>query len=335
MIFDLELLDKITPEDLALVRHRELIAMADIVGRRKGVPIVKAGHREAAAGSQMADEVADEYEAEVEDELASELEDLPENPNPGQVETMVNSLGERLAKAGIGAAAVNIALRIWARTARTSTGQRAGLVPGSVTIRPSLSQRDERAIESLNQQTAWWIGDFWTSHLGQRISDTVAAEMLQRGLGREDVGRIIRGMLDGSFPGVRVPGTYTGSSREYFRMLAGVVRNQASNASAAYAADDAGIERLEIVAVLDERTSEICGELDGKIIPTEVAVGQADKVTRSGDPNSYLQSAAWRTIEDVEEILGRAGDVGRNLGAEGLGLPPYHANCRTIVIPAG
>lgn len=325
MILDIEAFSKATPEDMQKLSHQKLIRGADIIGKMYGVPILKAGHREGAVQSQLTDDLDNEFQDEVESVLEPGLNDLPANPTPEQASKLIDRIGKELKTAGVGATSIIVALRGWARAARGSMGRLSARVPGTATIRPSLSLRDEGAIEALSGQTSWWVGDFWTSHMGKRISETVTEFSIKNGLGREDVGRIVRGMMDGEFPGVGVPGTYPGSSREYFSGLAGTIRNQAANASGAYAAEDAGLEALEIVAVKDERTSEVCNELDGQIISVENAVAHADAVTASGDPQSYLQNAAWKTLDQTKSLLGRG---------EFPGLPPYHASCRTITVPS-
>ena len=99
----------------------------------------------------------------------------------------------------------------------------------------------------------------------------------------------------------------------------------------------AKIVEAEIVAVMDDKTSEICQAMDGRIIPIEVAV---EAVRRFTDMEPEEFAASQFESEDgkafnadpLEYIQGK--DMAE-LAAEGRGFPPFHPNCRTDVVYRG
>jgi len=94
----------------------------------------------------------------------------------------------------------------------------------------------------------------------------------------------------------------------------------------------------KIIAIIDNRTTEICLHLDGKYIRLAAAAEAVDRLTRM-DPGEYAlelyKSAQGRAFAQnaVGYVEGRVHDdvVDDDLVAEGRGFPPYHPNCRTRV----
>ncbi len=98
------------------------------------------------------------------------------------------------------------------------------------------------------------------------------------------------------------------------------------------------IKLAKIVAVIDNRTTEICRHLDGKYIRVGAMVEAVDRLSKM-DPGEYAleiyKSALGRAYaqDPVEYVKDRItnGVVDNSLVAEGRGFPPYHPNCRTRV----
>ena len=106
---------------------------------------------------------------------------------------------------------------------------------------------------------------------------------------------------------------------------------------------EAKIEMAQIIAVLDERTSEICRFLNGKFLRIGAASAAVDRLSQlePGDfAKEVYQSPAAKALrianenaEEVEKFF--AGKVDENgvlddgLMAKGYGMPPYHVSCRT------
>lgn len=98
--------------------------------------------------------------------------------------------------------------------------------------------------------------------------------------------------------------------------------------------EKAGIEYAEVVAILVERTTEICKEMNGRMIP----------VTKMSETVNNILSIPIdnRPVEEVRNDLEKvvpfwkdkdtrkiAGSKTSDLLSMGVALPPYHWRCRT------
>ncbi len=100
----------------------------------------------------------------------------------------------------------------------------------------------------------------------------------------------------------------------------------------------AGIEKARVVATLDERTTEICRELDGKIIrvaPAQEAIEELIGLEPGEVAARLYESPLGKAIsrDPVGTIKGFIEGDGKTIKDElvrmGRGFPPYHPNCRT------
>lgn len=105
------------------------------------------------------------------------------------------------------------------------------------------------------------------------------------------------------------------------------------------------IKLAKIVAVLDERTSEICKFLDGKFLRVATAAGAVDRLSKlePGDfakemyesPIAKALATANQNADEVAKVfdgqIDADGVLDDELMASGRGFPPYHLNCRTRV----
>ena len=79
-----------------------------------------------------------------------------------------------------------------------------------------------------------------------------------------------------------------------------------------------GIERLEIVAVMDERTSDICRELNGRIIDVADAVAVRDRLLDAESPEDVKLVTPWISADAA------AASSSKDLAAQGVALPSFH-----------
>jgi SPP1 gp7 family putative phage head morphogenesis protein len=103
-----------------------------------------------------------------------------------------------------------------------------------------------------------------------------------------------------------------------------VVRTSATrvrNWSRVYSFDALGIVEIEIYAAMDERTCEICREMDGKIFRVEDVIEHIETVLDAPvddlpDLNPFLTAELAKL--DPDTLLNKYG----------IALPPYHPSCR-------
>lgn len=203
--------------------------------------------------------------------------------------------------------------------------------------------------------------NFVTDELGRRLdvfgtkARQIVSEGLDAGLGRDDISGSLQAAAQdafvyrSSFYWDVVAGAFIGNGRTYAQL-------------SSYA--EAGITRYLIEAVLDERTTEICRYLHGKIFEVRDALRRFDALERLELPEEVKQAQPWvrestdtttgnrvlfverggvRTplVEVTRSGFGNIDDRGehgrdvsnRGLMDLGVGFPPYHGLCRTTTIP--
>lgn len=205
--------------------------------------------------------------------------------------------------------------------------------------------------------------NFVTDELGRRVEGfgaearRIVAEGLEVGLGRDDLSAALQAAAQDALAGRSafywdvVAGAFVGNGRSYAQM-------------SSYA--EAGIARYLIEAVLDERTTEICRYLHGKVFEVGDALRRFDVLDRLEAPEDVKQAQPWvreatdaatghrvlyvdrggvRTpiIEVPRSGFGARDDRGghgrsvsnRELMDLGVSFPPYHDGlCRTTTLPA-
>lgn len=166
-------------------------------------------------------------------------------------------------------------------------------------IRALMTVVDRRAIARVGRDQANFVRDFYTKQLDPAISkvarDTVT-QGLEEGLGTNDIAVNLRRGIRGK---VKV------QSEAYYAVVSSSYTNRARSFSSLRAFQDADITRFVIVAVQDERTTQICfaqGTLvktpDGEVAIESVRPG--DRVrTGFGDVRPVRGVAATRTTEWV------------------------------------
>jgi SPP1 gp7 family putative phage head morphogenesis protein len=97
-----------------------------------------------------------------------------------------------------------------------------------------------------------------------------------------------------------------------------------------------GAKYYQIVAVLDDRTSDICRALDGKIFPLNVAIDTMNAMFQVADMNDIDDAKAHlkRLAPFVSEKQIEYNDQDEPVGIHGshTPFPPFHWRCRTRTI---
>lgn len=196
---------------------------------------------------------------------------------------------------------------------------------------------NQEAITQLKRHMTLWIRDssgvaYRSASVEQAIKDR-AEEMLSQGLAPELIGEDLFLEAERLY-GV---GTFAGKSSMYW----GGVVDYAGTLSAVRGQLDTmaelGITRYEIVNPMDERTTPICQQLNGKVF----------LVSRALSHFTALDGAT--SIDEVKEIKGFTGNIppsitlptandsasveerSRLLEREGLLVPPFHFRCRSFL----
>lgn len=184
----------------------------------------------------------------------------------------------------------------------------------SLDVKPTLSLADRRAQEILSHHTVYWIGNHYDDALRAGIEKTVQETAITYGAGRAAVGKALKEAL----------GHVADRSDVYWRGLAAVTMTRSRSLGAVQSLVEAGWEEYEVLAVMDERTSDVCRRMNGRIFRVERAVELRDALLAAKTPEDVKTLAPWLP---AKKIKGPTEDL-----PGGLALPPYHFHCRTTVV---
>ena len=221
----------------------------------------------------------------------------------------------------------------------------------------SLSQRDLAAEEAIRTQHLNFIR-YSTGEraeaLSQKARDAVARGV-EQGLSSTQIGADLKKMFENDIP----------RPDSYWNVVADAFVGRGRTTSQIYSYEDAGVEAYELVAVLDEVTTDICRFMDGKVFHVSAARGLIDKLNDMPDPEDVRYTNPWirkgrdedggmrlyvphadgttTTIAKIERSgVGSRDDRGAfsdgksesELAALGVPVPPFHGRCRTVIVAA-
>jgi SPP1 gp7 family putative phage head morphogenesis protein len=221
-------------------------------------------------------------------------------------------------------------------------------------ISGNLTGADQRAVKAVSEQQGWWLRDMTgrrSDRLTARGREIVAAG-LKDGLGRASIADNLK---------LAMPDLWNKYGNQYAQVVASVAVNRARSFSTVNSYQDAGIQELEVVAVLDERTTEQCRFMDGQIlvvndcgellnnsldmkVPEDIKTvnpfinvvkndqGIKELITARGDKLGEIVRSGYGIKDDRgahrQFVSGRAMPT-----TTAIGMPPYHHLCRTTTIP--
>ncbi|MEM7494930.1 MAG: minor capsid protein [Myxococcota bacterium] len=193
----------------------------------------------------------------------------------------------------------------------------------------------------------------WAEHI-IAFSDS-AREMLltaaEQGLSRHAVGERLFELFGTLNPASKRP-----LGEDYWSLVGSAWLNTARNRVNLDTYHDAGITRYRILAVMDERTSPVCAALNGTVFSVADQLEREERACRAETLDELRAVSPWLHARDGKdgkpETVGFRGPghkfvaVARREGKTfsrldspdklqrlGVGMPPYHARCRTTVVP--
>lgn len=117
----------------------------------------------------------------------------------------------------------------------------------------------------------------------------------------------------------------TNKGYDYFEGLAEHTANRVRELGKVTGYEKAGIMKYEIRAIMDDRTSDICQAMNGKIFEVAAAVDFRDTILSLDNPEDIKNAAPWRSGSEIKGIPDNEMPVG-------MELPPYHWRCRTLTV---
>ncbi|MBI2192040.1 MAG: minor capsid protein [Planctomycetes bacterium] len=189
----------------------------------------------------------------------------------------------------------------------------------------------QETVDWLVRHDRFWIGKVFPEQVRDSFRDTIASG-IEEGLGRKAIGKRLRDLMVGT---AEVPG-----KAELYNRVAAASVNRANNWGGMFSLEEAGIEEYEFRAVMDQRTSRICRELNGRVF----SVPRVMNVVRQaleGPPSAIESIAPWPTFDaGRNDFFIQTGERRAYLGGQseewladhGVALPPLHGNCRSVVV---
>lgn len=122
--------------------------------------------------------------------------------------------------------------------------------------------------------------------------------------------------------------TLTSRSHIYWQTVADHMATKGREIGRVTGYQRAGIQKVQIRAHLDERTTPCCRQLHDRVTEVDTLAEQRD---------AYFESSARGdkfTMADIRTMHGKGADLSntRTRDLKGVGSPPYHYNCRTITV---
>lgn len=176
----------------------------------------------------------------------------------------------------------------------------------------SFDNIDKEAIDAM-RKSFYWMGREFNENLRKKLT-----ALIEKTFSGEIANDKIPKILKDEFGGL------VKANESYFKGVAEHISLQSQNISRVMQGRKYGVKYYKVVAVMDDRTSEICRSMNGRIIPAAHLEDQADKILSARNMADKKAAAAWRN----NAYNGRSDKMDANFG-----LPPYHFRCRTKVVP--
>lgn len=209
-------------------------------------------------------------------------------------------------------------------TATAKAKPKSGGAGGSVKLAFDIT--DERAIDKLQKQELWWIGDTYKG-VAPTIRDSVQPKVLA-GLGRKEGGKLVQSAVEERLKDFRIPDGFHGPAAGYFEGLAANAVTMARVTGQLGSFAKLGVTTYTIVNPMDSRTSDICAELNGTEFKVADAETQLAKLGGAKTPDAYKSIKPWLSGAKISALAGKGAGA---LAGAGQMFPPFHFRCRSTV----
>lgn len=187
------------------------------------------------------------------------------------------------------------------------------------------------------------IGKYIDEGAGKKITD-LARGAVKHGLTPDEIASRV---------GEYVTEDVRGNKESYARLVADQLMSRARSHSSLKSMASAGFTQYQVMAVLDEVTTDICRYMHGKIISVPEAVEvHSNAYKQPYTPEALGKTSPWIKQKEDKLMVGRTtlarvkesgrgkwgatgtfDDQGKDLTAQNISTPPYHPNCRTTIVP--
>ena len=196
--------------------------------------------------------------------------------------------------------------------------QEAGAATG---VDIAFGRPDLDALRVVQDSNLFWVGNNWNSNTKQIFQDALTA-LYQEGLSRDE----LAAKLAEDFAGLGE------RCISYWTMLADHIGTKTREIGRVNAYQRAGVEEVVVRAHMDDRTTNICRAMNGKVISVnELAKQRDDYLEAVSHRNVPAAKRAWKMRADSEDFS-EIESMPEGTLVTDIGGPPYHFNCRTITV---
>jgi hypothetical protein len=205
--------------------------------------------------------------------------------------------------------------------------------------------KDAAVIASLARIRNVSIGTHFERNLRPEISRIIETAVLDKGLNKKQAGDFLKSeltrKLGGSAFRTAIPDSVWEQGQKsvdnYFEGLSDTHMTMSKSFSNIVAMNEARIRKIQFVAIVDNRTSQICLEMDGRIWEIEMVNDVMARMLESENVDELKEAAPWkRDLSDFNVGRGERLDdpiLAGDLAKAGVVIPPLHFRCRSSLQP--
>ncbi|WP_143005579.1 hypothetical protein [Desulforhopalus singaporensis] len=183
---------------------------------------------------------------------------------------------------------------------------------------------DQKTLKVLDTNLMFWIGSYYDDNLSEGFKATLQ-DFFEGGYNRKDLAELMKVHF-------RELGT---KPDHYWNLLADHTATKTREIGRVSGYEQAGIKTVRIKAHLDEKTTEVCRRMHDQVIEVTYLNRQMDKylaACETKDKEKIKASWPWISDAQAERSLASSKGIKRQIKRGKIGLPPYHARCRTITV---
>lgn len=193
----------------------------------------------------------------------------------------------------------------------------AAEVGRAVSVDIAFMRPDLDALDALKDNNLFWVGEHWDRHTKAKL-DAILTEYFTDGMTRD-------GLAQRMADDFR---TLTSRSHIYWEAVADHMATKGREIGRVTGYQRAAVQKVQIRAHLDERTTPCCRQLHGRVIEVQTLIDQRDAYFAASARGDKLSMA------EIWVMHGKGADLSgtRTRDLKGVGSPPYHYRCRTITV---
>lgn len=190
---------------------------------------------------------------------------------------------------------------------------------------------DLESIEYLKASDNFYVGKQFGRY-SDKVREVLRETIFEKGFGANQVAKEIRNAV----------GDQVNLKFHQYENVARTSANRVRNWSRAFAFEEAKVKRVEFIAMMDERTSEICQAMNGMVWETKEVTKRLVEVMEAGE-DRLPEVSPFPALKDKYDGSGNLVRLGvqnisgvlkssTDLVKMGVVAPPLHGRCRSVLV---